>query len=297
MATAQRTKAKKVGAGTWRDLRLWLRDAKMYSPTTALLYVRRARAAERWINQHHDLSLWHADADVLFDWYRTLPPTSSSRNIGRQALHAYFEYRIWRTTRTTNPADALPIVRPRPPVPKALTRDEAAAVLDEAERFGPDRLLAVSLLLYSALRATEARTLRWDQLGDGWITVRVKGGDERSVPMAEHTIDAAQRWQRQCPSPFVLFPSPVLGLDRPISDSAFRQRVEAAGEVAGVTLTPHVLRHTCATRLLERGVNIRTVQAILGHSQLNTTMRYLRIRPANLPAALGRLDFEGRGRA
>lgn len=292
MTIIEATKVPRVSLNTWQDFRLWMRDARQYSPRTCDLYVWRVKAAERWIRRHQGTALWHADASVVFDWDRSVPPSSSSRNIAHQALHAYFGYMIWRTTRTTNPADNLPTVRARPPVPKALSHAKGSEVLAEAERYGPERTLMVSLMLHSALRCTEARLLRWENVADGWVIVRVKGGAERSIPMHGHTIDAARRWHGECPSPFLLFPSPVLGMDRPISDSSFRKRVAAVGDAAGVHLTPHMLRHSCATRLIERGVGIRTVQEILGHADLKTTMRYLRIRPKDLPAALRRLDFD-----
>ena len=268
---------------TWRAFHTWGWDRHQYSPKTRDLYVSRCRAAERWIGKQ----LSKASPDDVIAWHRSLPATPSSRNIGRQSLVAFYDFLIERTTRTTNPARSLPSYRYAESVPRALDAMAAAKVLD-----APAELqwrMAVSLLFHSALRCSEARLLEWEHVHDGWVQVTVKGGAQRMIPLHPDTETLIGMWRGQCPSPRWVFPSPVK--DGPLSDSAFRDRIKATAASVGVDMTPHVARHTTATRLVEQGVDVRTVSALLGHASLATTMKYLRVWDRQLQSAVSSLDY------
>ncbi len=268
----------------WQAFDTWGWDRHQYAATTRALYGRRCRAAERWMQP---TSLHHATSADVTGWHQSLPATAASRNVGRQALVAWFDFLRDRTTRTTNPAAELPTYKYPDPVPRALNRDQACAVL--AVPAEPQWSFATSLLFHSALRATEARTLEWGRVLDGWVQVTVKGGRERVLPMHPHTSTLADVWRRLCPSPRWVFPSPVT--TGPLSDSAWRRRIKATALEAGVTMTPHVARHSTATRMVEQGVDVRVISELLGHASLATTMRYLRARPQRLADSVGGLDF------
>lgn len=273
-----------ISRDIWTAFEQWGWDRRQYARTTQQQYSRRCRAAERWLDP---IGLYKASPTDLERWHQSLPSTPSSRNVSRQALLAFYDFLIERTTRTTNPAAILPSYRYPESVPRALDLADAARVV--AAPTDPQWAFAMSLLFHSALRATEARTIEWGAIQNGWVTVVVKGGRQRMLPLHRHTQEAAERWRAACPSPRWVFPSPVR--NAPLSDSWWRQCIKREAAAAGVSMTPHTARHTAATRMVDLNVNVRYVQEFLGHSQMSSTQRYLRARPVQLAEFVGSLDF------
>lgn len=183
--------------------------------------------------------------------------------------------------------------------PGWLTRQEQYRLVREAERgmAAADtvnrRRLAVRdwalvvFLLNTGLRIAEACALTWEdvQLGErsGWVTVRGgKGNRTRSVPLNAEARRALRAWQDEgggdTGSVFGLTPS-----------GAYRRLAEM-GRRAGVEVHPHTLRHTLAKNLVDAGVGLHEVAALLGHSSLNTTRVYVTPGERDLERALGVLE-------
>jgi integrase/recombinase XerD len=275
----------------WREFNPWMFDAKGLAPSTRELYVRRTRACERWLFERGE-HLLDADTRQLTGWVYQLPPTPSSRNMGRQAVHAFFAFLVAGGHREDNPVDPIPTHRHRQTTPTVLSGPEAAAVLAAAEDRGPMWPSALSVMLHSGLRATEARTLTWAAVNpDGWVSFRAKGGKDRVLPLHPHTLDALMRWQQLTDDPHHVFPSPTK-VGSPLSETNWRRNIKAIGEAAGIEgLHPHVARHTCAVTMLDAGVNVRVIQEVLGHASLATTQKYLTVRPSQLAEAIGSIRY------
>ncbi|WP_246178857.1 tyrosine recombinase XerC [Actinomadura decatromicini] len=178
-------------------------------------------------------------------------------------------------------------------LPTALTQEEAARLLDTMDAQGPLGLrdLAVLELLYgTGVRVSELCGLDVDDLDTGRRTVRVlgKGGRERTVPVGEPAVRAVQDWLRAGrPALSTEKSGPALFLGvrggRLHPTSARRivhDRITEVGEVPD--LSPHGLRHSAATHLLEGGADLRSVQEILGHASLQTTQIYTHVSPERL---------------
>ncbi|MFI0368480.1 tyrosine recombinase XerC [Actinomadura sp. 1N219] len=178
-------------------------------------------------------------------------------------------------------------------LPEVLTRDEAARLLDTMDTQGPMGLrdLAVLEMLYATgVRVSELCGLDIDDLETGRGTVRVmgKGGRERTVPVGEPAARAVQDWLRAGRPALVTDVSgPALFLGARggrLHPTSARRIVHARiSEVGQVTdMSPHGLRHSAATHLLEGGADLRSVQEILGHASLQTTQLYTHVSAERL---------------
>jgi integrase/recombinase XerD len=180
-------------------------------------------------------------------------------------------------------------------LPKALAESEVVAMLDragtQAEHEQDDALVlrdsAILELLYAGgLRVSEVTGLRTEDifLDEGRVMVRGKGDKERIIPLGRAAITALERYLKNLRPRLAslrnadrsrLFLS-VRG--RPLTRQWVWQLVKAADNHA----SPHMLRHSCATHMVEHGADLRTVQTILGHADISTTQVYTHL-------ALGRL--------
>lgn len=275
--------------------RLWGRTTRDWTDTTQRSYSQRVRATDRWFAEHAGgINVELATAEDLDDWYAGQSAHPGTRNQYRSALVAFYEWMVATGQRDDNPAEPLPTHRKRRAIPKALVSGQADALLVAAEATGQMWHTLVTVLLYGALRVSEARHLEWADIEWPYMRVLGKGQHERMVPIAPPAAEALRSWEATCPSPRWVFPSPLDPYSQ-VGYTTVHTSLRSIGEAAGVHgLHPHVLRHTCATALIDAGVDIRTVQEILGHSSIQTTTIYLRVRPAQLVDAVGKLSFRER---
>lgn len=173
-------------------------------------------------------------------------------------------------------------------VPVVLTKDEVKRLLSAAG--GKKSALILKLLYSSGLRLSECANLRVNdlELGEkvGWVR-RGKGAKDRLFILSDAVIPDLTRYLRGHESEW-LFP----GREGPVTPRNIQKIVE--GTVARANLTkevsPHTLRHSFATHLLERGVDIRKIQELLGHANLSTTQIYARMSTEELKKVKSPLD-------
>lgn len=275
------------------DFVAWGFDVRGWSPRTRDRYRRRAHGAEQWLVENRGLSLIHAGRREVADYIYSTSPNARNRNHIRQSLVAYFEWAVDRGHRVENPAMAVARLREPESLPKAIDADQAVAVVRASEGFGPLATALIVTLLYSGLRRGELRVLEWSRVEDRrWLRVeRGKGRKDRVLPMHPALVDALEAWRPHCGDARFVFPSPRLQ-GQPVSETFIRCLVRDVGRAAGIDgLHPHVLRHTFATRLVEVGADLRTVQEALGHADPKTTAIYTKVRPERVREAIGLLDF------
>ena len=164
-------------------------------------------------------------------------------------------------------------------VPDILSGSEVTALLDAVEAL---KHRAVIMTAYGAgLRVSEVCSLHVDDIDSGRMTVRVrhsKGNQARYVPLPERVLFLLRRyWVAERPGKVWLFPGQQAGC--PVSSASVRYHLGVAAEKSGLAkrVTPHVLRHTFATHLLELGTDVRVIQMLLGHRSIRTTVRYTRV--------------------
>jgi integrase/recombinase XerD len=174
-------------------------------------------------------------------------------------------------------------------LPKALAKDEVEGVLEGPPRAKDDRLskaLAVrdramlEVFYSAALRVSEIINVRLEdlKLDMGYMLVRGKGDKERIVPLGRAAQEVVQMYLRDArPVLATGKSSPTLFIARGakrITRQRVWQLVNAASAQSGRHASPHMLRHSCATHMVENGADLRTVQTILGHADISTTQVY-----------------------
>ena len=225
------------------------------------------------------------------DLHRTgAAKTGISRKLS--CLRGFFLYFLRQCLITVDPSAGLKNPKLSKPHPTCLNVDQVFTLLDQAAGNDPQALRDVALaeLLYgSGLRISEAVNLDLTDLDLGQHTVRVtgKGNKERIVPL---TGKSRERLLRYLDHRFA-FPAPIeeqaFFLGRRGKRLERRQANRVIDRLASManlpqSISPHVLRHSFATHLLESGADLRAVQELLGHASLSTTQRYTHLSLGHL---------------
>jgi integrase/recombinase XerD len=209
------------------------------------------------------------------------------------ALRAFYRFAEQEKLLPDNPARHLSLPRRWKRLPKALSNEEIDQLLNPENPETPASLCdqAVLEVAYaSGLRLAELRGLRLEQLHleAGFINVIGKGNKERVVPIGNKAIEAVERYL-QTGRPKLVKPRTPANVFLTRRGTAFapvtlwlriRHRVRRAGIRRNVT--PHMLRHSFATHLLEHGADLRIIQELLGHASISTTEVYTHVTQSRL---------------
>jgi integrase/recombinase XerD len=206
------------------------------------------------------------------------------------ALRAFYRFAENEKLLPVNVAENLSLPRRWKRLPKALTNDEITKLLapDSAEQPTPGSLCdqAILELAYaSGLRLAELRNLRLEQLhlDAGFINVIGKGNKERVVPVGKIAVAALNRYIEVGRPKLVTTRSPanvfLTKRGTPFASVTLWLRIKNRVKRAGVVrnITPHMLRHSFATHLLEHGADLRVIQELLGHANISTTEIYTHV--------------------
>jgi site-specific recombinase XerD len=176
-------------------------------------------------------------------------------------------------------------------LPTVLTEPEVVRLLDAASNL---KERAILMTLYSAgLRVHELTFLQPQDIQSDGMKIRVneaKGGKQRYAPLASTLLPVLRSYFRfYRPGPWLFFGE---RRDKPIHDRVVQRLVTLAAERAGIakTVSPHTLRHSFATHLLEHGTDLRFIQEVLGHRRLSTTAIYTHVSPQALAQVVSPLD-------
>jgi len=179
-------------------------------------------------------------------------------------------------------------------VPEILSGSEVGKLLDAIDS---TKQRAIVMTAYGAgLRINEVCGLRIVDIDSKRMTIRVqgKGGRERYVLLPERVLFVLRRyWLAERPKGSWLFPGQ--SKDCPVSAASVRFHLHAAAAKTGLRkrVTPHVLRHSFATHLLELGTDVRVIQMLLGHRSIRTTVRYTRVTSRLVAGTRSPIDVLG----
>jgi integrase/recombinase XerC len=213
----------------------------------------------------------------------------ASSSIARKlsSIKTFELYLLERRLISSDPAAAVRSPRIPERLPRALSREAMERLIDEAWKIPPcQRNGTILEVLYGCgLRVAELVSLRWEDvdLEERWLKVLGKGDKERLVPFGRYAREALCRWRELCP-PGSVFVFPGAGKDNEsITVRTVHRLVVQAALNAGLDgVTPHSVRHSFATHMLEGGASLNVLQDLLGHESLLTTQKYLKITPGHL---------------
>ena len=291
------------------------------------LGVERGRAANTLAAYRRDLAGYEAWlADQQLDLHAVTEPTveryvAHLRGVGKApstvaralvAVRSLHRFLLDEGRLELDPTGDVGVPRVPVGLPKALTEEEVASLLaavgGTSAKARRDR--AILELLYSTgMRISELTGLGLGdlQLTDGTLRAVGTGSKERLVPVGRYALDALEawleprgrpamvpdRWARRADAEAVFLNTQGGRLSRQGAWAVVRSYGDRVG--LGGRLTPHVLRHSCATHMLEHGADIRVVQELLGHASLATTQVYTKVTTDRLRAVYEAAHPRARG--
>ncbi|HKT67783.1 MAG TPA: site-specific tyrosine recombinase XerD [Terriglobales bacterium] len=272
----------------------YLKVEKGLAPLSIAAYGRDLRQFAEFLESRKRVLSMARQRDVREFLEELQANAMDARSVGRKLSALRQFYRFLLLDRLAEGDPTLNIESPRQwkVLPKALAREELERLLESprAARPGPEaeaialRDRAMLEVFYAgALRASELVGVKLDdlKLELGCVLVRGKGDKERIVPLGQSAQRVLRDYLQAARS--VLAgerSSPLLFLGRGakrLSRQRVWQMVNAASAAAGRHASPHMLRHSCATHMVENGADLRTVQTILGHADIATTQVYTHV--------------------
>lgn len=253
--------------------------------------VRLAAFAETQGRRVEALSLSDLELFVRELMTSGLSPTSTARTVA--AVRGFYKFLRLNGTIPSNPAEDLHSPRKFQALPKFLSLEDVEALLQapalDVPRGLRDKAL-IELLYATGLRVSELVGLRIAdvRVQEGFLKTVGKGSKERIVPIGDEAArwvgrylsDGRPRLIKKRDVPWLFLNSRGQRLSR----VGFWKGLKAYGQKAGIRapLSPHVLRHSFATHLLDRGADLRAIQTMLGHADLSTTQIYTHVLEARL---------------
>lgn len=260
------------------------------SAKTVEAYGRDLGDLEEYLRLNSGPALEEMEEEHLNSWLRAartagLAPSTRARRLS--AAKSFLRYLREEGIRDDDPARRLDAPRRRRALPRVLSAEEVERLLEAPDSATPrgSRDLAMMEVLYATgLRVSELVALRLNQLDlrRGLLRVMGKGGRERIVPLGRRALDTLESFLQDgrpgmAGGGDILFPG---RRGRPLTRQGFWVNLRRHGRKAGIPLTrlsPHVVRHSFATHLVEHGADLRTVQTLLGHRDISTTEIYTHV--------------------
>jgi integrase/recombinase XerD len=231
-----------------------------------------------------------------------LAPRSVARSVA--AIRGYYRYLVLDRRLEKSPADDLTPPRAWPALPKHLAIEDVDRLIaqpDVATPFGLRDRAMIELLYATGMRVSELIGVRAADLhlDDAYLTCIGKGNKERIIPIGDEAAAWIRRYQRDGRPALAAHARPPRRPDArlflnvrggALTRVGFWKLLSAHGRAAGIraAISPHVLRHSFATHLLERGADLRAIQMMLGHADLSTTQIYTHVLEARLRAVYDR---------
>ena len=188
--------------------------------------------------------------------------------------------------------EEIAVPKRRPILPTVMTPEEITRILDRTTNLKHWTMIAT--FYATALRCNELRHLKVSDIDSPKMVLHVregKGSVPRDLPLSRSLLERLRIYYRSYRPTDWLFPSKQRR-DQPLDDNSVRALCRDAGKRAGIKhpVHPHLFRHACATHMLDAGTDLRTIQVLLGHADIRTTAKYLRVSMKRLQTAPSPFD-------
>lgn len=264
------------------DMRL-----RNFSPHTQDNYIRAVAQLAKHFSRSPDTLGVEEVRQFLLHLVQERRVSWSTYNVTRAALQFFFRVTLGRDQEIDN----LPYARRRKRDPVVLSQEELQrffAVIRNPKH------KAMLLTAYSAgLRVSELVSLRPEDIDSSRMLIRIqqgKGQKDRHVKLSKHLLEVLRDYYRTCRPQGFLFPGEAP--DQPMTRKNVNLMIDALCKRANLTkkISPHTLRHSYATHMLDAGADLRTIQVLLGHRNIQSTAIYMHVSQARIDAAPSPLD-------
>lgn len=283
----------------FREYRTYLRLERNYSSNTIESYEMDLDKLRSYAEQHH-LDIVHTSFEqlqaFLFDTFKTCTsPATQARVLA--GIHAWYRFLLYKNYINQDPSELLEGPRKEKHLPTILSLDEInemVSAIDLSSNEGHRNRAMIEMLYGSGLRVSELVNLKQSNiyLDEHYMLIEGKGSKQRLVPLSP----VAEEWYRYWLAERATWPLKPESKDiafvnrygRPLTRAMVFTIVKRLCAAAGIskTVSPHTLRHSFATHLLQNGADLRIIQQLLGHEDLATTEIYTHLEVTDLRKAI-----------
>lgn len=274
------------------DYAFYLRNERGLSENTLQAYVKDLSQYKDFLEKHHKLSnvnrieKKHVESFLKSLKSRKLDAKSIARKL--TAIKNFHQYLLAEREIDEDVTKSIPSPKIEKKLPAVLSIDEVVVLLESINKTTPlglRNLALIELIYGSGLRVTELLNIRLEDLHlqQGYVLVTGKGSKQRMVPISDMAVIAIRNYMVEARLELIKIKTSNLFVNKsgkPLSRVGFFKTLKKLALDAKLNpdhISPHTLRHSFATHLLENGMDLRTLQSLLGHEDISTTQIYTHI--------------------
>lgn len=282
-----------------KEYKTYLRLTKGLSDNTITSYLLDLEKLEAYCDEHH-LDIVHLELSDLQQFvYDTFSASSNAKTQARNlsGIRSFYRFLVYQRYIEQDPSELLEQPHIEHHLPAVLTVEEIDAIMasiDLSSNEGHRNRAMLEMLYGSGLRVSELTELKLSNiyLNEGYMLINGKGSKQRLVPISpvakkwfEYWIEERSHWRIDAKATDYAF---VNRYGRPLTRAMVFTIIKRLVEAAGIhkVVSPHTLRHSFATHLLQNGADLRIIQQLLGHESLATTELYTHINVQDLREAI-----------
>jgi integrase/recombinase XerD len=290
-----------------KEYRAYLKLEKGLSPNSVEAYMMDYQRLQEYCDAHQ-IDVVHATFDDLkafvFDTFKTIRTVSTQARLVA-GIHSFYRFLLYHKYIEQDPSELIETPKKEQHLPEVLSLEEIdkmIAQIDLSKNESHRNRAIIEMLYGSGLRVSELVNLRLSDiyLQEGYMRITGKGSKQRLVPISAEATKWFQYW---------LIDRNTLNIKQEASDIAFLNRygrqltramiftiIKQLATAAGITknISPHTLRHSFATHLLQNGADLRVIQQLLGHESISTTEIYTHVDIHDLREAILKFHPENR---